>query len=271
MLVCVVCVVISESADAAGPCESVRKDANQILPVCLHISRCSRCGQTRTRPYAYGAGQVLGVLCKPQLARVCPALFALRSSHPHHSLWHCRRLACGLSCHLATKLRSRSPEDSPSRSLHKACPFLYIPPSNVQPIAKPTGTMYPLGFLPFFYSLVPDSVAVGAAAAVPLLALALWLYGVLPRSPSSSSLTPGDDDDDDAPVHLPGSSLSHILPFFRHRFDFLNEGFQLAGQAIYQFSLLRVRVRHGHCARLGQRGGIPHRARRGGRRSQQYG
>lgn len=204
--------------------------------------------------------------CKPQLARVCPALFALRSSHPHHSLWHCRRLACGLSCHLATKLRSRSPEDSPSRSLHKACPFLYIPPSNVQPIAKPTGTMYPLGFLPFFYSLVPDSVAVGAAAAVPLLALALWLYGVLPRSPSSSSLTPGDDDDDDAPVHLPGSSLSHILPFFRHRFDFLNEGFQLAGQAIYQFSLLRVRVRHGHCARLGQRGGIPHRARRGGRR-----
>ncbi|KAI0760176.1 cytochrome P450 [Fomes fomentarius] len=100
--------------------------------------------------------------------------------------------------------------------------------------------MYPLGFLPFFYSLVPDGVAVGAAVAIPLLALALWLYGVvLPRSLPCAASTP---EDDDAPVHLPGSSLSHILPFFRHRFDFLNEGFQLAGQAIYQFTLLRTPV-----------------------------
>lgn len=97
--------------------------------------------------------------------------------------------------------------------------------------------MYPLGFLPFFYSLVPDSVAFAAALAIPLLVLALWLSAVLPRpSPSSA---PADDD---APVHLPGSSLSHVLPFFHRRFDFLNQGFQLAGQAIYQFTLLRVRT-----------------------------
>ena len=42
------------------------------------------------------------------------------------------------------------------------------------------------------------------------------------------------------PSVLPGSSLSHILPFFHRRFDFINQGFELAGQAIYQFSLLRV-------------------------------
>ncbi|KAI0716488.1 cytochrome P450 [Earliella scabrosa] len=97
--------------------------------------------------------------------------------------------------------------------------------------------MYPLGFLPFFYSLVPDSVAFAAALAIPLLVLALWLSAVLPRpSPSSA---PADDD---VPVHLPGSSLSHVLPFFHRRFDFLNQGFQLAGQAIYQFTLLRTPV-----------------------------
>ncbi|KAI0720701.1 cytochrome P450 [Cerioporus squamosus] len=93
--------------------------------------------------------------------------------------------------------------------------------------------MYPLGFLPFFLALFPDTVAVRAAVIVPILVLAFWLYAVLSR-PSATA--------DDAPVHLPGSSLSHILPFFHRRFDFINSGFQLAGQAIYQFSLLRTPV-----------------------------
>ncbi|TFK89028.1 cytochrome P450 [Polyporus arcularius HHB13444] len=93
--------------------------------------------------------------------------------------------------------------------------------------------MYPLGFLPFFLALLPESLAVTAAVIVPILVLAFWLYAVVSRSSSSA---------DDAPVHLPGSSLSHILPFFHRRFDFINSGFQLAGQAIYQFSLLGTPV-----------------------------
>lgn len=92
--------------------------------------------------------------------------------------------------------------------------------------------MYPLGFLPFFLALLPESLAVTAAVIVPILALAFWLYAVVSRSSATA---------DDAPVPLPGSSLSHILPFFHRRFDFINSGFQLAGQAIYQFSLLGVR------------------------------
>ncbi|KAI0366812.1 cytochrome P450 [Pilatotrama ljubarskyi] len=99
--------------------------------------------------------------------------------------------------------------------------------------------MYPLGFLPFFYSLAPETGAVGAALIIPLLVLALWFYYAIVVARSSSTCA---EDDDDAPVNLPGSSLSHILPFFSRRFDFINEGFQLAGQAIYQFSLLRTPV-----------------------------
>ena len=104
--------------------------------------------------------------------------------------------------------------------------------------------MYPLGFLPFFLALLPDTLAVTAAVIVPILFLALWLYSVVSRSSSPAY---------DAPVHLPGSSLSHILPFFRRRFDFINDGFQLAGQAIYQFSLLRVRPN----SRLSRMGSSP--------------
>ena len=96
--------------------------------------------------------------------------------------------------------------------------------------------MYPLGFLPFFCSLVSHDAAVHAALLVPLVVLALWFYAVALRPPSSKNA------DDVHPVHLPGSSLSHILPFFHRRFDFINQGFELAGQAIYQFSLLRVSV-----------------------------
>ncbi len=96
--------------------------------------------------------------------------------------------------------------------------------------------MYPLGFLPFFCSLVSHDAAVHAALLVPLVVLALWFYAVALRPPSTKN------GDDVRPVQLPGSSLSHILPFFHRRFDFINQGFELAGQAIYQFSLLRVSV-----------------------------
>ncbi|PPQ80554.1 hypothetical protein CVT25_001588 [Psilocybe cyanescens] len=44
----------------------------------------------------------------------------------------------------------------------------------------------------------------------------------------------------DAPKYLPGYSIFHIIPFFRKRHDFLNWGFHIAGQNIFQFMLLRV-------------------------------
>ena len=44
-----------------------------------------------------------------------------------------------------------------------------------------------------------------------------------------------------APKSLPGYSLFHITPFFRKRYDFLNWGFHVTGQNIFQFNLLRVR------------------------------
>ncbi|EJF57953.1 cytochrome P450 [Dichomitus squalens LYAD-421 SS1] len=98
-------------------------------------------------------------------------------------------------------------------------------------------TMYPLGFLPLFCTFLPYSVAVNAALLVPVIVLAVWSYAVFAPRPSSAK-----DADDVYPVHLPGSSLAHILPFFQRRFDFINQGFELAGQAIYQFSLLRKSV-----------------------------
>jgi len=48
-------------------------------------------------------------------------------------------------------------------------------------------------------------------------------------------------DDVDTPVKLPGHPFLAIFPFFRQRFDFLNWGFQVTGQPIFQFQLLRVR------------------------------
>jgi hypothetical protein len=44
----------------------------------------------------------------------------------------------------------------------------------------------------------------------------------------------------DAPKFLPGYSLFHIIPFFRRRYDFLNEGFHTTGQNAFQFKLLGV-------------------------------
>jgi len=53
-------------------------------------------------------------------------------------------------------------------------------------------------------------------------------------------------DKDDAPVTLPGSSIFAIYPFFRQRFDFLNRGFYLTGQSIFQFNLFAVRAFTGY-------------------------
>lgn len=45
-----------------------------------------------------------------------------------------------------------------------------------------------------------------------------------------------------APVFLPGSHLLAIAPFFRQRFEFLNDGFRKTGQSLFQFSMLRVSI-----------------------------
>jgi len=44
----------------------------------------------------------------------------------------------------------------------------------------------------------------------------------------------------DTPVSLPGFSLSHIIPFYKRRFDFLSWGIHATGQNLFQFKLLRV-------------------------------
>lgn len=100
--------------------------------------------------------------------------------------------------------------------------------------------MYPLGLLPVLRLFVPDPFALSVALAIPVLLLALWAYAILPAVRAARSGEHACTGEHSAPVHLPGSSLAHILPFFHRRFDFINQGFQLAGEAIYQFKLLRV-------------------------------
>lgn len=51
-----------------------------------------------------------------------------------------------------------------------------------------------------------------------------------------------DDLSIHAPVYLPGSHLLAIVPFFRRRFDFLNDGFRRTGEKLFQFNMLRVGV-----------------------------
>ena len=56
------------------------------------------------------------------------------------------------------------------------------------------------------------------------------------------SVTSASQEVVDAPKSLPGYSLFHITPFFRKRYDFLNWGFHVTGQNIFQLNLLRVRL-----------------------------
>ena len=51
-----------------------------------------------------------------------------------------------------------------------------------------------------------------------------------------------DELSSQTPVYLPGSHLLAIAPFFRRRFDFLNDGFRKTGEKLFQFNMLRVRA-----------------------------
>lgn len=72
--------------------------------------------------------------------------------------------------------------------------------------------------------------------ALALLAAAFLLRLRLSIAPSGSS----QKSRISAAVFLPASALSTIVPFFRQRFDFLNEGFRATSQSIFQFRLFHV-------------------------------
>ncbi|KAJ7126062.1 cytochrome P450 [Mycena epipterygia] len=46
------------------------------------------------------------------------------------------------------------------------------------------------------------------------------------------------EDGPEAPTSLPGLPFLSIVPFFRQRYDFLNWGFHITGQSIFQFQLM---------------------------------
>lgn len=76
----------------------------------------------------------------------------------------------------------------------------------------------------------------------PLLALVLYFATVWLLT--SCKTTP-----DNKPIPLPYNSLFAVWPFFRRRFDFLNDCFRITGQPIFQFQLLQVRPNY-ICANL---------------------
>ena len=91
--------------------------------------------------------------------------------------------------------------------------------------------MYPLGLLPLLQAWIPDHAAVKLTIALPSVSLLVLLF----------TATRDDEQDDCTPTHLPLSAYSTIWPFFRSRFDFIAQGFQLTGKSIFQFGLLKVK------------------------------
>ncbi|KAF8629735.1 hypothetical protein AX15_003294 [Amanita polypyramis BW_CC] len=55
-------------------------------------------------------------------------------------------------------------------------------------------------------------------------------------------ITSLEKSEPDEPAYLPCWSLCTIMPFFSRRYDFLNWGFEVTGQSIYQFKLLNNKV-----------------------------
>lgn len=82
-----------------------------------------------------------------------------------------------------------------------------------------------------------DAFLMSSLKAQVVLALFI-LFAILVFGHGSSK----DDLSAQAPVYLPGSHLLAIAPFFRRRFDFLNDGFRKTGEKLFQFNMLRVRA-----------------------------
>ncbi|KZT65298.1 cytochrome P450 [Daedalea quercina L-15889] len=80
---------------------------------------------------------------------------------------------------------------------------------------------------------MPERIAATVACVLPVAMLAAWLLKMLTRSEKAQ---------DDLPPALPECPLRVISPFFRRRFDFLRRGFELSGEPIFRFKLLRSTV-----------------------------
>lgn len=89
-----------------------------------------------------------------------------------------------------------------------------------------------VGFVVFLTACLPYATALKVALAIPSTVFCLWL----------SLLTTCKDDDPDEPMSLPTGHFSINTSFFRTRYDFINRGFELTGQSIYKFKLLRVTI-----------------------------
>lgn len=89
--------------------------------------------------------------------------------------------------------------------------------------------------MPFSVGLQAAGVALLSAGFPVLFTTAIIILLVIISITSSLQKDPAD-----APARLPIYSLFAIAPFFRRRFDFLNWGFEVTGQSVFQFDLLRV-------------------------------
>ncbi|KZT25713.1 cytochrome P450 [Neolentinus lepideus HHB14362 ss-1] len=92
--------------------------------------------------------------------------------------------------------------------------------------------MYPVGIPCLVDAFLSFSRPLQLALSLAVIFIIFILYT------STFSATPRDDE----PAHLPEYSLFTIVPFFRQRFDFLNWGFRVTGESLFQFQLLRHTV-----------------------------
>ena len=90
--------------------------------------------------------------------------------------------------------------------------------------------MYPLFLHPLLTLFCEKDAADKFMLFFPFIVVLIWVW--------STFLAKREQDD--SPTTLSESALLTLYPFFQRRFDFINRGFELTGQSIYQFHLLHV-------------------------------
>ena len=91
-------------------------------------------------------------------------------------------------------------------------------------------TMFAAGFLVFLSTFMPGRAAALVACMLPITMFVIWLFTTLTHEPQENE-----------PAVLPECPLRNLSPFFRRRFRFLLRGYELTGESIYQFKLLKVK------------------------------